>query len=94
MSPSCLEDPVREVRDLLLSAHRAGGIPEAFRTMGEMIVDDLELILNGLPPVRLQQARPEHGRSLLARAGTQVCERNNPLTPWPRPWGTRPMRAC
>jgi phosphoglycerate dehydrogenase-like enzyme len=52
-------DPVREVQDLLLSAHRAGGLPEAFRTMGEMIVDDLELILNGLPPVRLQPARPE-----------------------------------
>jgi phosphoglycerate dehydrogenase-like enzyme len=52
-------DPVREVRDLLLSAHRAGGIPDAFRAMGEMIVDDLALILNRLPPVRLQQARPE-----------------------------------
>lgn len=52
-------DPVREVRDLLASSHRAGGIPEAFRTMGEMVVDDLDLILQGLPPVRLQQARPE-----------------------------------
>jgi hypothetical protein len=27
--------------------------------MGEMVVDDLDLILRGLPPVRLQQARPE-----------------------------------
>lgn len=52
-------DPVRDVRDLLASSHRAGGIPEAFRTMGEMVVDDLDLILQGLPPVRLQQARPE-----------------------------------
>jgi phosphoglycerate dehydrogenase-like enzyme len=53
------DDPVRSVPDLLLSAHRAGGIPDAFRAMGEMVVDDLELILQGLPPVRLQQARPE-----------------------------------
>jgi phosphoglycerate dehydrogenase-like enzyme len=53
------DDPVREVRDLLASSHRAGGIPDAFRAMGEMVVDDLELILRGLPPVRLQQARPE-----------------------------------
>jgi phosphoglycerate dehydrogenase-like enzyme len=53
------DDPVRGVRDLLLSSHRAGGIPDAFRTMSEMVVDDLELILQGLPPVRLQQARPE-----------------------------------
>ena len=27
--------------------------------MGEMVVDDLDLILQGLPPVRLQHARPE-----------------------------------
>jgi phosphoglycerate dehydrogenase-like enzyme len=57
--PVAPDDPVRGVDALLLSSHRAGGIPEAFRTMGEMIVDDLELILQGLPPVRLQQAGPE-----------------------------------
>jgi phosphoglycerate dehydrogenase-like enzyme len=57
--PVAPDDPVRAVPELLLSSHRAGGIPEAFRTMGEMVVDDLELILRGLPPVRLQQARPE-----------------------------------
>jgi hypothetical protein len=27
--------------------------------MGEMILDDLSLVLRGLPPVRLQQARRE-----------------------------------
>jgi phosphoglycerate dehydrogenase-like enzyme len=57
--PVAPNDPVRGVEALLLSSHRAGGIPEAFRTMGEMVVDDLELILRGLPPVRLQQARAE-----------------------------------
>jgi len=57
--PVAADDPVREVKALLLSSHRAGGIPQAFRTMGDMVVDDLDLILRGLPPVRLQQARPE-----------------------------------
>jgi phosphoglycerate dehydrogenase-like enzyme len=57
--PVAADDPVRHVEEMILSSHRAGGIPEAFRTMGEMVVDDLDLILRGLPPVRLQQARAE-----------------------------------
>ena len=52
------DDPIR-TSPMLLSAHRAGGTPYTARTMGEMILDDLSLILRGLPPVRLQQARPE-----------------------------------
>ena len=39
---------------LVLSAHRAGGIPAAFSQIGDMVVDDLELIAHGLPPVRMQ----------------------------------------
>ena len=50
---------VRKAPGMLLSAHRAGGIPEAFARIGEMVVDDLALILRGLPPVRLQPARRE-----------------------------------
>jgi phosphoglycerate dehydrogenase-like enzyme len=53
------DDRVRRVEGLLLSAHRAGGLPSALATIGEMVVDDLDLILHGLPPQRLQAARPE-----------------------------------
>ena len=49
----------RGVEGMLLSAHRAGGLPSALAAIGEMVVDDLELILRGLPPQRLQPARPE-----------------------------------
>jgi phosphoglycerate dehydrogenase-like enzyme len=44
----------RRMEGLVLSAHRAGGIPAAFRQIGDMVVDDLELIAAGLPPVRMQ----------------------------------------
>jgi phosphoglycerate dehydrogenase-like enzyme len=59
------EEPVpadaraRHVQGLLLSSHRAGGLPETLAAIGEMVVDDLGLILRGLPPQRLQAARPE-----------------------------------
>lgn len=57
--PVPADDPVRAHPHLLLSSHRAGGLREAFRRMGEMVVDDVLLILDGLPSVRLQAARPE-----------------------------------
>jgi phosphoglycerate dehydrogenase-like enzyme len=50
------DHPIRRLDNVLLSAHRAGGIPEIYKLMGEMIVDDLELIQKGLAPVRLQKA--------------------------------------
>ena len=56
--PVPADHPIRESR-LLLSAHRAGGMRAALSTAAEMILDDLALILAGLPPVRLQQARRE-----------------------------------
>ena len=49
----------RKTPNTILSAHRAGGIPETYREIGRMVVDDLELILRGLPPQRMQEARPE-----------------------------------
>jgi phosphoglycerate dehydrogenase-like enzyme len=59
------EEPVgprhraRDLEGLVLSAHRAGGIPAAFLEIGRMTVDDLQLIARGLPPVRMQVAAPE-----------------------------------
>ena len=50
---------VRQIEGLLLSAHRAGGLPATLAAIGEMVVEDLGLILQGLPPQRLQAARPE-----------------------------------
>lgn len=52
-------DPARGLDGLVLSAHRAGGIPAAFRTIGDMVVDDLTLIAAGLPPARMQVAARE-----------------------------------
>lgn len=57
--PLAADHPARGLEGLVLSPHRAGGIPQAFRQIGEMVCDDLELMAAGLPPVRMQQAAPE-----------------------------------
>jgi phosphoglycerate dehydrogenase-like enzyme len=53
------DHPVRSIDDFILSPHRAGAIPQAFHAIGDMLVDDLELILRGLPPARMQRAQRE-----------------------------------
>jgi phosphoglycerate dehydrogenase-like enzyme len=57
--PTPLDHPARALEGLVLSAHRAGGIPEAFLEIGELVTDDLALISQGLPPVRMQAAARE-----------------------------------
>ncbi|MGW2286199.1 NAD(P)-dependent oxidoreductase [Streptomyces phaeochromogenes] len=68
--PVAADDPARELEGLVLSAHRAGGIPEAFLSIGDMVVDDLTLLAQGLPPARMQTA----ARELVGRY------RNRPVT--------------
>jgi phosphoglycerate dehydrogenase-like enzyme len=57
--PLALGHPARAADGLLLSAHRTGGMPEAFRAIGELAVGDLELVLRGLPPVLCARAERE-----------------------------------
>jgi len=59
IEPIPIDNEFLELPNVVISAHRAGGIPEAFHSIGEMVCDDLELISQGLPPARLQVAAPE-----------------------------------
>ncbi|MBX6321898.1 MAG: hydroxyacid dehydrogenase [Rhodospirillaceae bacterium] len=56
--PVAADDPVRDVDGLLLSAHRTGGMPEAFHQIGRMVVADAELVMRGLAPVLCRRADP------------------------------------
>ena len=57
--PLPADHSVRALEGTVLSAHRAGGIPAAFLSIGDMVLDDLDLIARGLPPVRMQAAARE-----------------------------------
>lgn len=57
--PVALDDSLRRMPGLLLSSHRAGGLDSALKTIGSMALDDLDLVLRGLPPARMQAAQPE-----------------------------------
>ena len=59
IEPVAKNDPVRKIGNLLLSAHRTGGMPEALFDIGRQAVADAELILKGLPPIVCRKAMPE-----------------------------------
>jgi phosphoglycerate dehydrogenase-like enzyme len=74
--PLPLDHPIRQAQDAVLSAHRAGPVVEALWELGEMVLDDLEAILRGLPPQRMQVAQPE----LIARYVTNTIKKAQPET--------------
>lgn len=57
--PLSKEHPIRNLPNVVLSAHRSGGMPEAFLEIGNMVVSDVELLLRGLPPTSCKVAQPE-----------------------------------
>ena len=57
--PLGLEHPVRKMRGFLRSAHRAGALVSAFVKMGDMVLEDMDLMDRGLPPMRCKRAERE-----------------------------------
>jgi phosphoglycerate dehydrogenase-like enzyme len=57
--PLPADHPIRTASSAVLSAHRAGAVQEALREIGDRVIDDLEAIVRGLAPRRLQAAEPE-----------------------------------
>ena len=70
--PLAADHPIRALEGVLLSPHRAGGMPEAFKEIGRLAVDDLELVLRGLPPLRCRRAEAE----TVARLRSRPVERS------------------
>lgn len=57
--PMPSDSPFRSLDGLVFSGHRAGGIPQAFYEIGDMVLDDLTQLQRGLPPARMQVAARE-----------------------------------
>ena len=61
------DHPIREIPHVILSAHRSGGIQEAFTEIGNMVVSDVDLLLRGLPPISCRVAQPETVKRLRSK---------------------------
>jgi hypothetical protein len=50
-----------------MSAHRAGALDLAFKQMGKMVLDDMDLISRGLPLVTCRRAKCETVRRMRSK---------------------------
>lgn len=70
--PLSLSHPARSLDGLLRSAHRAGALDIAFKRMGEMVLEDMDLMDRGLPPLRCKRAE----RETVSRMRSKPVDRN------------------
>ena len=56
--PVPADHPIRQAPGAVLSAHRAGTVREDMWELGRIAVNDLEALLQGLPPREMQSADP------------------------------------
>jgi phosphoglycerate dehydrogenase-like enzyme len=59
IEPLPLDHPVRQMENFVHSAHRAGALDIAFKQMGRMVLEDLDLLDRGLPPLACKRAERE-----------------------------------
>lgn len=57
--PLPVDHPVRRLDDFIRSAHRAGALDGVFRKMGDMVLEDMALMDDSLPPMRCNRAERE-----------------------------------
>ena len=70
--PLSTDHPVRKLEGFILSAHRAGALDVAFKQMGKMVLDDMDLMARGLPPVTCRRAE----RETVSRMRSKPVSRN------------------
>lgn len=70
--PLAKDHPVRTLPGFLRSAHRAGALDIAFKRMGDMVLEDMDLMDRGLPPMRCKRAE----RETVARMRSKPVTRN------------------
>ncbi len=70
--PPAGDHPVRSLPGFLRSAHRAGALDIAFKRMGDMVLEDMDLLDRGLPPMRCKRAE----RETVSRMRSRPVDRN------------------
>ena len=65
--PMPAEHRVRTLKGFIRSAHRAGAMDVAFKQMGDMVLEDMDLMDRGLPPMRCKRAERETAGRMRSR---------------------------
>ena len=52
--------PLRSMPNVILSPHRAAAVSGGRQLMGQLVLEDIKLMIAGKEPANLQRARPEY----------------------------------
>ena len=67
IEPLPADHRARRLDGFLNSAHRAGALDIAFKQMGDMVLEDMDLMDRGLPPMRCKRAERETASKMRSR---------------------------
>ncbi len=68
--PLPADHPVRSLKGFLRSAHRAGALDSAMKRMGDMVLEDMDLMDRNLPPLRCRRAERETASKMRSKPVT------------------------
>ena len=60
-------DPLRKLKNIIFSPHRAGALDVVFKNMGELVIDDIKLISRGLKPKFCKKAEHKTISKLISK---------------------------
>jgi phosphoglycerate dehydrogenase-like enzyme len=69
--PLAANHELRRLEGFVLSAHRAGALDVAFKQMGRMVLDDMDLLMRGLAPISCRRAERETIRRMRSKPVTK-----------------------
>ena len=65
--PVAKDDACRKARNVHFTSHLAGGMHYSYSLIRKMMLEDVQQIINGLPPLRLQRAEPRLASMMRSR---------------------------
>ena len=67
IEPFPKNDPLRKLKNVIFSPHRAGALDEVFKEMGEIVIKDMKLISKGMEPVNCKKAEIKNIKKIISQ---------------------------
>ena len=65
--PFSKTDPLRKLKNVIFSPHRAGALDQVFKEMGEIVLEDMKLINKGIKPKNCKKAELKTVTKLISK---------------------------
>ncbi len=67
VEPFPKNEPLRKLKNVIFSPHRAGALDQVFKDMGEIVVKDMKLISKGMAPINCKKAEIKNVSKIISQ---------------------------